>query len=99
MNKQRLAEIMKEIDEGCEELHDNGVTVSLIVHEKQGEDSQVIVLGIAEPITADKMACSLLHSAWKACDEDMGFDEYLYRFSVASLFANGMGHIQNRGLE
>ena len=36
MSKQRLAEIMKELQEGCESLNEKGVGVMLAVAENQG---------------------------------------------------------------
>ena len=94
MTKQRLAEIMNEIDEGCEELCDNGTSVLLGVMERKKDGCHVGVLGCADSDATDKIVVSMLKTNWENDNRGMTWSEYLTKLCVAAVMAEDSGQFK-----
>lgn len=71
MTKERLAEIMSEIDEGHNDIANMGVSILLNVL----EDGRMVTIGIATPIDVMYMIIHMVRKV--ACDFDKDIDDFL----------------------
>lgn len=98
MTKQRLAEIMKEIAEGSEDLIEKDIVCILAIRERKAEGSNVAILGAREPIGAEEIAISILRDVWEHCC-DMSFGDYMRSICEVIIEAEKMGEFRMRGLD
>ena len=92
MTKQRLAEIMKEIHDGSDELHNNGTMVLMSVGDRNKDGLHIGFVGSADNYEAYHILTCMLNAIWLHDERGLTFEEFVEEFYgiVIEAYENGL---------